>query len=229
MTTEIKTRVSTDIEEIPPIRTEMRATARPLADRHMETIRLTKRLAVSDADGRTVYDTGETPSHSFVTAFIWGLWACFIRTNQRATDIYGTPQTLVRWEQHDTQLLRLNSGMGETRFGPVIGTGTTELSNHDTRLAAQIGHGTGTNQLIHGATTLIGPTEIAGALIITIQRTYTNHSAATVTVSECGIYSIGSEISPPYFHCIIRDLVTPAIRVPVGHTLLLEYRIQTRV
>ena len=229
MTTEIKTRVSTDIEEIPPIRTEMSITTQPPTSRHLETIRLTKRLAVSDADGRTIYDTGEIPSHSFVIAFMLGLWACFIRAHINATDIYGASQRLVHWTQHDTQLFRLNSGAGDTRFGPVIGTGTTELSNHDTRLATQIGHGTGTNQLMHGSTTLLGPTEIAGALVITIQRTYTNHSAATVTVSECGIYSAGNEITPPHFHCIIRDLVSPAISVPVGHTLLLEYRIQTRV
>ena len=229
MTTEIKTRVSTDIEEIPLIKTDMHATARPLADRHIETIRLTKRLAVNDADGRTIYDTGEMPSHSFVAAFIQNLWSCFTRSNIRFTDIHGTPQLLTWWGFSQAQLLRLNSGAGDTRFGPVVGIGTATVSNHDTRLDIQIGHGTGVNQLLYGTTSLIGPTELAGALVITTQRTFVNHSAGTINVSECGVYCAGSRTDRPQFFCIIRDLVTPAIGVPIGHTLLLEYRILTRV
>ena len=228
MTTEIKTKVSADIEEIPLIKTEMRATARPPATRHIETIRLTKRLAVSDADGRTIYDTGETPSHSFVTAFIWALWACFTRSHPAPLDIYWKISRNVLWGSGNIALMMLNSGEGETRFGPVVGTGTKALSNHDTRLDAQIEQGIGPNQLLHGTSTLLSPTEIAGALIITIQRTFTNHSAATINVSECGMYSLGNTTTEPTFHCIIRDLVSPAIGVPVGHTLLLEYRVQTR-
>ena len=228
MTTEKNLRVSTDIEEIPPIRTEMSITARPPASRHMETIRLTKRLAVSNPDGKVVYDTGETPSHSFVWAFIAGLWGCFIRAHIRATDIYGASQLLCHWGSSAGVLFRLNSGTGEARFGPVIGMGTKPLSNFDHRLDAQISNGTGVNQLLHGSSTLIGPTEITRALTITIQRTFTNHSAATVTTSECGLYALGNLTHDPRFHCIVRDLVSPAIDVPVGHTLLLEYKIQTR-
>ena len=229
MTTEIKTRISTDIEETPPIRTEMSITTQPPTSRHLETIRLTKRLAISDADGRTIYDTGEIPSHSFVVAFIRALWGCFTRTNQHSTDINGTWQPLIRWASTGAIMMLIDGGPGDINRGPVVGMGTAALSNFDHRLDIRIAHGTGTNQLLYGSTSLIGPVELAGALLITIQRTYVNHSTAPVSVSECGIYCIGNEWPAPRHHCIIRDLVSPAISLPLGHTLLLEYRIQTRV
>ena len=228
MTTEVKLRTPADIEETTPIQTDTSITPQPTAIKPPQTIQLTKRLQVTDPEGRVTYDTGETPSYSFVVAFIRGLWACFTRTSLTAVDIDGVWHRLVSWGATDTQMFRLNAPTTETRFGPVVGMGTRALSNFDTRLDTQISHGDGSNQLVYGETTLLEPAEVTGALVITIHRVYANHSPADVIVSECGLYSANNQWSPPRFHCIIRDLVTPAISVPVGHSLLLEYRILTR-
>ena len=229
MTTEVKLSKPPDIQEPPTIRTHTSITTQPITKKPPQTIQLTKRLQVTDPGGKVIYDTGETPSHSFVTAFIHGLWACFIRSFQTAVDIHGVWRHLVLWGARDTQLFRINAPREETRFGPVVGSGTRALSNFDTRLDTQIQSGKGSNQLMYGTTSLIEPTELAGALVITIHRTFTNHSAADVIVSECGIYSANSEASPSHFHCIIRDLVSPAAIVPSIHSILLEYKILTRV
>ena len=228
MTTEVKLRTPADIHEAKPIRTDTTITTPPTPAKHQETIQLTKRLQITDPAGKITYDTGETPGNSFVVAFIRGLWTCFTRTMQTAVDIYGVWRGLVRWPATDTQIFKIDAPKEETRFGPVVGAGTRTVGNFDTRLETQIEHGTGSNQLIYGDTTLLEPEEVTGALVITIHRTFTNHSAADVIVSECGIYSANSEKAPAHFHCIIRDLVSPAVSVPIGHSLFLEYRILTR-
>ena len=228
MTTEAKLRASTDIEEISPTKTVTSTAAPPPTNRRMETIQLTKRLQITNPEGKVTYDTRETPSHSFVVAFMRGLWACFTRSHPRTTDIFGRQEPLIIWGSTRSMLFFLNAGAGETRFGPVIGTGTKPPNNHDSRLDAQILHGTGTNQIIYKETSLGPPAEVAGTLTITIHRTYTNQSPATITISECGIYSANHHQTYTEYHCIVRDLVSPATDVPVGHTVLLEYRIQTR-
>ena len=228
MTTEAKPRVATNIEEISPNKTVTSTSTPPQTNRHTKTIQLTKRLQTINPEGKVTYDTGETPSHSFVTAFIRGLWACFTATNHNAVDIFGMWQRLVLWGATDTVIFRLNAPKEETRFGPVVGMGTRAVGNFDTRLETQIEHGTGSNQLIYGETTLLEPSEVAGALVITIHRTFANHSTSPITVSECGVYCNSDQRSPAQFHCIIRDLVSPAASVPIGHTVLLEYKIQTK-
>lgn len=229
MTTKTKLTVPADIEETPLLTTDMTKTTQPTENKHQETIQLTKKLQLTDATGKVIYDTGETPCNSFVIAFILGLWACFTTTDQTATDIYESWHRIVNWRSPRTQLFQIEAKHGETRFGPVVGMGTKPLSNFDTRLDNQIQHGLASAQLRYGETTLLSPTEVTGALVITIHRTFTNQGATPITVHECGIYSANGSGFTPRFHCFIRDLVSPAVNVPVGHSLLLEYKILTRV
>ena len=247
MTTIVSFQVSSDIEKSPPIETDLTAAIQPPAsgnpgnphkneggtpkDQHEkeQIIQLTKRLQVINPDKETIYDTGDTPCKSFVVAFIRALWSCFTRRITTSHDIYGNRTHLIDWGWSTAILINLNARPGETRFGPVVGSGLAPLSDFDHRLDAQIPHGTATGQLAYENTSILEPVRLRGAMTLIIIRTFTNLTTADITITECGIYGYGASTRTPRFHCFIRDLVDPAITVPPEHAILLEYKILTRV
>lgn len=247
MTTIVSFQVSSDIEKSPPIETDLTAAIQPPAsgnpgnphknergtpeDQHEkeQIIQLTKRLQVINPDKETIYDSGDTPCRSFVVAFIRALWSCFRTTITTSHDIRGNRTHLATWGRTDTMLMNLNARSGETRFGPVVGSGLAPLGDFDHRLDAQIPHGTETGQLSYEATSILEPVRLRGAMTLIIIRMFTNLTTADITITECGIYGYGDCRRWPKYHCFIRDLVDPAITVPPEHAILLEYKILTRV
>ena len=195
----------------------------------VETIQLTKRLQVITPDKKVIHDTGDTPSRSFVRAFLTTIRGCFTWDNTRALDTNGVDNRLVNWRSGRTAAIYIEATYGEDRFGLVIGTGPTPPTNDDFRLAAQIKDGTGTSQMEHQRTTVRGPELEADALVITTERIFLNRTHHPQTVNECGIYALGNDFSRPRYFCHIRDLVIPEITVPPEHGIILQYRILTRV
>ena len=247
MTTIISHQVTSDIEKTPSIETRVstelqKASASNPRNPHGEpkwnpaghaspclSIQLTKRLQLVDPEERILYNSGDTPCRSFVAAFLKALHSCFINEPIRATDTNGFPNLLAEWGITQTILLNTRAWEGEEKFGPVVGTGIAPLGNYDHKLDAQIMHGTDPGQLLYSATSIVAPTVLAGAMTLTLIRTFTNRTAADITVTECGIYTRGRRTDVPAYHCIIRDLVDPKLTVPPDHAILLEYKILTRV
>ena len=192
-------------------------------------IQLTKRFQVITPDERTIYDSGDTPCKSFVVAFIRALWSCFDRKIVRTPDINNIPREHINWGNRFAALMHIDGRPHIDSVGPVVGRGSTPLTNSDHRLDDQISHGGGTGQLSYGGTEIVEPIELRGAMELRVLRRLTNISPETVTITECGIYCTGALTTRPAQHCLIRDLVEPAVSVAPDHSFLLEYKIITRV
>ena len=193
------------------------------------TIQLIKRLQVLDPTKKVIHDTGNTPSRSFIRAFLTAIQACLTHQNTRALDINGIDQRLVTWRNFQTAIICVIPTNIPDRSGPVIGTGTTPPTNDDFKLEAQIKHGTETGHMEHHTTVVRGPEAQADTLILTIERIFINRTSHQITINECGLYTIGNALMWPRNHCHIRDLVMPNITVPPQHGVRLEYKIITIV
>ena len=118
----------------------------------------------------------------------------------------------------------------DNRYGIQIGTGTTAPSITDTRLSQLITNGTGAGQMQYGGVNVTGAvtntTNNTG--YITVTRTFTNNSGASITVSEVGLvaYSGSSGSQSNQFYLIIHDLLPTPITVPNGSSLSISYEIQ---
>lgn len=125
-------------------------------------------------------------------------------------------------------------------FGIVVGMGAGAPTPQDNALAQKILHGRGTNQLEHGGSEVLEPafSDPNGEMVL--RRYFTNRSGATITLTECGIYAVGTDfydtlVSEAYVtnrswaFDIVRDLVTPNIDVLNNQILEVKYLIQTTV
>jgi hypothetical protein len=118
----------------------------------------------------------------------------------------------------------------DNNYGIQIGTGTTAPSITDTRLSQLITNGTGVGQMQYGGVNVTGPvtntTNNTG--YITITRTFTNNSGASITVSEVGLvaYSGTLGLASNQYYLIIYDLLPTPITVPNGSSLSISYEIQ---
>ncbi len=109
---------------------------------------------------------------------------------------------------------------GVTTAGIVVGSSDTPVSIGQYALLAQIAHGSGSGQLLYGASTYEDVVKNASWFFRLI-RTFTNNSGATVTVRELGLYCVlasGGQSS-----MLARDVPPSPISVPNGSTLTVRY------
>ena len=115
---------------------------------------------------------------------------------------------------------------GDATMGIVVGTGTNAVTIADRSLQTLIAHGTGAGQLSYGTVTFPqAPTVTGSTKNFTMQRTFTNNSAGSITVNEVGIYVNHS--ASAFKFCLDRTLDTKT--VPVASTLTETYTIGVTV
>ena len=134
--------------------------------------------------------------------------------------------------------IKVTDSSNDNNYGIQIGTGTTAPSVTDTRLSQLITNGAGTGQMQYGAVSVTGAvtntTNNTG--YITVTRTFTNNSGASITVSEVGLVAWSGNASyilsgttysqTNQFYLIIHDLLPTPITVPNGSSLSISYEIQ---
>lgn len=170
-----------------------------------------------DKAGR-LYHQQRQRSRSPVQAFLKGLLAHMGEIGVTTTDTGGTPRGVTAHSLNFT----IKGALGVDGYGIVIGTDNTVVDITDTKLVAQIMHGSGAGQMIHNA--------VATDTIITISdpdatfdawRNFNNNSGASITVREtgmyCGFYAAGS-----FNFCIVRDVPTQIV-VPDGGGCYVKY------
>jgi len=111
-----------------------------------------------------------------------------------------------------------------------VGGSDAVFSKNDYSLGSKISHGTGSGQLLYGASTFETVTDTDTTSYFRITRVFTNNSGASVTVKEIGIVIMHSIVSDStsytaYF-LIVRDVLTSPSSVPDGATLTVRYKIQ---
>jgi hypothetical protein len=126
-------------------------------------------------------------------------------------------------------LFNLNAPVGDANYGIRVGSGSTPPTANDYNLANPIANGSGSGQLLYGATT-IEPVvvEDSNKTSFRIIRTFSNSSGGTVTVCEIGLSvkwvrpSIGN-----YYALLARDVLSTPVDVPDGATLTVRYILST--
>ena len=160
---------------------------------------------------------------SWVHAFLEHLYAVMFVSTRSVKDTAGASRTIPDF--HDTThihrpFLELSAGSGVTSFGIVVGTSTQAVAPGDHTLISQIAEGTGAGQLSHGGTTSTVPYTTATKTEMTISRTFTNNSGATITVNEVGLYSRTRDTTDVLrFFCIERALLTFTIENGTSKTV----------
>jgi len=182
------------------------------------------KIKVINEKGKCIYYR-RYRSRSFVIGFLNVLFTNL--TGQKITNINtsGGSYTI-----NYTDEMLVTDSSNDNNYGIQIGTGTTAPSITDTRLSQLITNGTGVGQMQYGGVNVTGPvtntTNNTG--YITITRTFTNNSGASITVSEVGLVAWSGPKSNEtnQFYLIIHDLLPTPITVPNGSSLSISYEIQ---
>jgi len=164
-------------------------------------------------------------SRSFVIGFLNVIFTNLSGQGVTNTNTSGSQYTV---KQPDSILV--NDGSNDNSYGIQIGTGTTTPAITDTRLSSLITNGTGAGQMQYGGVNVTGAVTNTSnnTGYITVTRTFTNNSGASITVSEIGLvawassYNFGSQ----QYYLIIHDLLPTPITVPNGSSLSISYEVQ---
>lgn len=121
------------------------------------------------------------------------------------------------------EIFKFRSGIGDTRYGILVGNGTATVTLDDYKLASLIQHGTSAGRLYYHETKTKHYTN-GDRSYLEVSRLLVNDSGSSVTVSEVGLafheynYSYGR-----VYFLILRDLVDPAITVEPEQLLQVRY------
>ncbi|GAH83343.1 unnamed protein product, partial [marine sediment metagenome] len=147
--------------------------------------------------------------------------------NLNATATDNTEDPLYNYTRTCSSQFRIGAGINNSKYGLVVGTGVTDPTNTDYKLATQLTEGVGVGNITHGAVT-VGPAGIVGVNVeIETERPFTNNTGSTITIKEAGVY-VGLEMFD-YYHCIIRDVLETPVVLPNRCSLTVYYTFRTTV
>ncbi len=174
--------------------------------------RLELRGEVRDQQGR-VTDYGEwVRANSLLKAFVQILGVMMDQVARSIKDTGGTNRN----QGANAALLRVNNAGYATGTGPIIGTGTTPVTQDDFALAAQA-----TTNIAHGNAIVSVDNPSTGIWRVTITKTFVNNTGALLAVKEVGL--IFSSTGDQYPFLVDRTLFSKD--VPIGSTLTILYRL----
>jgi hypothetical protein len=146
--------------------------------------------------------------------------------NVTITDTSGTNRTYPKSDGYVNNFaMPIMADANEGDYGPAIGTSDTPNTINTYAMGGIIAHGSGSGQMMYGATTLENPSNPSGNdWVIRIIRTFSNSSGASITVKEIGIIVKVNDInSTTRYFLIARDVISAGITVPNGSTLTVRY------
>ena len=191
-------------------------------------VQLLFRAVVKDPDGKVIHDTGQKPSKSFVIQFLEYFYGLFRGTSFSATDTLNAEQPLFSTTVKHSQMFRCDYDVVLDKSGIMVGTGTAALDNEDYKLQTQLTEGAGAGEISH-ANMIFGDAGVVGPNVdLECHRSFTNNTGSSIAVSECGVYCYRL-IAPLISHCLIRDLISPAVTVPDKCSLTIYYTMRTTV
>ena len=189
--------------------------------------RLSYKVEVTDKDGRVVQGE-EGPSHSYVRQ-----WNEILHLQAAAIYIGGggvvkmTDGSTESNAYYSVRSFASNAGIGVDRSGLRVGKDSTPVSINDYALGAPIAQGTGLDQLEHQLTYFTAPSVAGLTLSFSIQRSFVNHSGATIS----GIREIGNyvEFTGSMFGRValgFRDVLGSSFSIPDGGAITVTYTLK---
>jgi len=189
-------------------------------------IQLLIRAVVRDPDGKVISDTGRKPAKSFVIQFLEFMRGLAQEDMWTATNVTGSEENIISYVLACSEHFDVDAGVGEARYGIVVGTGDTAVTNVDYKLETQLTQGITAGKISHGVQ-IVGTAAVAGANVdLEIKRAFTNLTGSAITVKEAGVY-VG--LYATEFHCIIRDVFPGPVNIPNGCSLTIYYTLRTTV
>lgn len=129
-------------------------------------------------------------SYGFVKGFAKLLESAFAIETRTTENVTGSLVNIVGQVKSSHGI---NAASGVTDYGIVVGTSSSAMNPNSYSLGSQIGHGTGSGQLLYSNVTVAESISSRANLIVsnkaryTPQRVFTNLSGAPITVREIGI------------------------------------------
>ena len=114
----------------------------------------------------------------------------------------------------------VNAPAGNANYGPMVGTGTTAPQVTNYNLQTKIAHGSGSGQLLYGATSLTAATTSGSTRFWKASRTFTNSSGSSITVNEVGLVLA---YQSTYYIMIARDVLSSGVVINNGQVGTLVY------
>jgi hypothetical protein len=164
------------------------------------TINLLQRVQVYAKDGTVKSDTGFVQSHSFTKVFlnlVYGMTYVAAGGTGPSVSLHDTSDTeraLVKVTPGgtpnyagETTVMPLKSAENDDTYGIVIGTDNTTPTNDDYNLLAQVAHGSGSGEMLHGPHSVVAPYEDGQSIKYELSRTFNNQSGAAITLREIGM------------------------------------------
>jgi hypothetical protein len=192
--------------------------------------RLSYKVEVTDKDGRVV-QREEGPSHSYVRQ-----WSEILHLQAGAIYIGGggtvkmTDGSTESNAYYSVRSFASNAGIGVDRSGLRVGKDSTPVSINDYALGAPIAEGTGLDQLEHQLTYFTGSSVAGSVLSFTMQRSFVNHSGATISgIQEIGNYIefTGSMLGRVALG--FRDVLGSSFSIPDGGAITVTYTLKVMV
>jgi len=195
-------------------------------------------LVVRDRNGKVI-KRKRMVAKSWVGNII-GLLSCLLSggtTGTSSTSVYpivtradlvdtgGTARGLFLGVSISGTVLGAVAPSGEDSFGIVVGSSDTPVTMRQYNVLGKIPHGSGSGQLMYGATSITTLTK-ESTWYFNITRTFTNQSGADIVVREVAlIVRLPYASSYTTFFMLARDVIPNGITVPNNGTLTVQYTI----
>ena len=192
------------------------------------------RFTVRRKDGSLRYDSGRREGRCFVLQWLQILHTVFQNATITVKDTLNADRVIpYRPTDVDVKvaLMFIGAESNDSTFGLVIGTSDAAEGNANYALGAQIVHGAGAGEMLHGSMGFTAPVVAVGNVDYVMERAFTNGSGDAITVEEIGVYARvytqTGGVQLRYF-LVVRDL-TGGVAVGDGETLTVEYTWRTTV
>lgn len=200
------------------------------------SLELRKRIILHNKEGEVTYDSGDLPSHSFVKGFMQGMQLIYGNVVEprplfkTAAGALYTVTVDTIWTTADYPF-SVDNDLDDDKWGILIGDDdTTPEENDNFRLDSLIESGAGAGQVNYGVTSWDPTITIDGNEVRwSFNRPMTNNSGGNVVVKEIGVYVRIYGTTPIHYVMILRDIINPAITIPNGETMTVQYTIKTDV
>jgi len=182
------------------------------------------KIKIIDENGKCTYYR-RYRSRSFVANFLRQIFTNLSHQSVNNVNTSGGSYSIVNYDT-----IIVNNVSNNDNYGILIGSGTSAPNIIDYNLSQVISNGASVGQMQYGAVSVTGAVTNTSTNTgyITVTRTFTNNSGASITVSEVGLVAWSGNFSGQsnQFYLIIHDLLPTPITVPNGSSLSISYEIQ---
>jgi len=197
-------------------------------------IGLSYEVEVRDKEGKLLSKC-KGKSDPFTRAWIQLLRAIFLGNDAQVSlaDTGGVsrtfaPSELGGYSGQVYDFAETNAGSTVDAYGVMVGGSDLAFSRTQYNLQSKIAHGSGSGQLLYGATTIEDYVDEDTTTRIRMIRAFSNTSGASVTVREIGIAIRHRSYTTAlllWYLLVARDVLPSPQTVPDGATLTVRYRL----